>query len=366
MSDPRQGRPSASAIERRFLCPGSANAERGLVEPEVDAKDVKDDGIQIHAALAGDTDALLKLSSANLTVYEEMRDKAAGIVAEFGFDPNRFHAEQRVWMNDEFSGQPDRVYIDGVRSLCIDFKSGFLPVTTASENPQLATLAVLVIKNYAVAKVTVAIIPRFGRIKETAVYDLSSAQSALEHIRFIIAESEKPDAPRRAGDKQCRYCLASTRCPEYLAFASTALAVKESTLPSIPADQLALAIDRISAALNLIDALKAEGKRRLAEGDPEFSKLYELTKGRRQRDITDLPELFNRARAMGVTDAEFTAQCAIDFGAVDKDGSGSGLKFLIHQKTGLKGTALNQKADELLTGIVKVSRTAGSLKRRET
>lgn len=378
MDDPRQNLPSASGIERRYLCKGSANAEANLVEPADEANDVKDSGVQIHAALSGDTEALMALSSDDLAVYEDMSRKSYESAERHGFDPARFIAEERLWFPvkggstgkpPEFSGQPDRVYLQDGRGLVQDYKAGFLPVTTAKDNPQLATLAVLAIANYGIAEVTVEIIPRFGAIKESATYDLQSATGALEFIRFIIAESNKPDALRTPSNKACKYCLAARhiRCPEFQAYAATALAIQPETLPALPSDKLAAAIDRIPAALKLIDDLKAEGKRRLAAGDEEFSKLYELTKGRKTREITDLPELFKRVKALhsSITDEIFTAQCSIDLGTVDKDGAGRGLKWLVHIATDLKGALLDRKTDEVLAGIVEEGRTAGSLKPKE-
>ncbi len=352
MTDPRQGRPSASQIEQRWLCPGSANAQRGL--PEV-ATDVSDDGTKIHAALAGESDPT-SLSQVNRTVYDEMNEKLAKSAEMFGFDPLKFKAEKRLWFFDEFSGQPDRVYLRDGMAYLPDVKSGFLPVTPAPTNPQLATLAILAIHNYGVARVAVAIIPRFGKVKETAEYTPESAMGALTFIRQIIADSEKPDAPRKAGDKQCRYCLAKTRCPEYLAFTSVALTVRENSLPAMPAEQLASICDKLSAVDGLVKSIKAEAKKRIADGDPEFMKLYGLTDGRKTRTIVNLVELFARVRSLGVSDEDFTAACSLELGSLEK---------LVGQATMLTGKALEKKCEALLAGLVDVGRTAGSLKRKD-
>lgn len=369
VTNPRRGKLSASGIEQAFLCPGAPNAQRAIPEIVNDEGGVRDSGVRIHAALSGDIDALQKLSSPDLSVYEDMRDKAGELVESLGFDPNRFIAEQRIYFpdadNPEFSGQPDRVYLRDGKALTLDWKSGFLPVTTADKNAQLATLAILTIHKYGVSEVTVCIVPRFGKIKETATYDLSSATSALEFIRWIIAESEKPDAPRRAGNKQCKYCRFAPHCPEYHEFSMAVQKVEHAELPTISSADLAQLIDRIPAVLNLCEKLKDEGKRRLDAGDEEFSKLFELTQGRKTRKITDLFALYNRCKLLGASDAAFTGQCTIDLGAVDKDGNGKGLKYLIHVHTGLKGKALDQKTEEVLSGLIEVGRTAGSLKRKD-
>lgn len=362
MSDPRQGKRSASGIESLWLCPGKANAERGLAELEPD--DVQRSGVKIHDALAGKREPQ-SLDSDELSTFEHMRDEAARLAALHGFKPEKFHPERRLWFENEFSGEPDRVYIEGVRALCVDFKSGWLPVTKAAENPQLACLGVLTIHNYGVARVTVAIIPRFGRVKEVAEYDLTSAGLALGFIRQIIADAEKPDAPRKAGDKQCKYCRFSPRCPEYRQFAMAVVRAEGVELPTLPSSDLAKLIERIPAVLNLCERLTDEGKRRLAAGDEEFSKHYELTKGRSTRTITNIAELYNRCKAIGISDTDFTRQCDIPFGVAGENGVGFGLNQLVHNATKLNGKALKEKVKELLSGVIEEGRTAGSLKKRD-
>lgn len=365
MSDPRQGKSSASGVEGIWLCPGKANAEAGLPELPSPAEDVKDSGIAIHAALAGDILALKGLSSDDMAVYEEMSRKADELAVKHGFDPELFHAEQRLWYGTEFSGQADRLYKQSVRALLIDFKAGFIPTTDSASNPQLAALAVLAIRNYNVARVTVAIIPRFGAVKEVAEYDLDSAQAALTMIRNIIAKSQEPDAPRIPGPRQCLYCRFKRQCPEYAEYVHAVATIPKVSLPTLPADKLASAIERITAVLDLVEALKAEGKRRLRENDPEFSKFYRLTEGRKLSEITDIVTVFKRMEALGIKDGEFTAQCTIQKGAVDKNNNGVGLKYLIRKATGLRGEALNEKLKEVLSGCTTETRSDGSLKRKD-
>lgn len=361
MSDPRKGLPSASSIERRFLCPGSANAERGL---PVQSNDDADSGTRIHAALAGDVRELEKLSSDEHAVYERMREEAANLVERLGFDPNHYIAEQRLWFDEIFSGQPDRVYLKDGSALVIDFKTGHREVTDAARNPQLAVLGVLAVHTYGVARVTVAIVPRFGKVKEIAEYDLESATAALHFIQSIIVVSEDPEAKRVPGEDQCRYCLARLRCPEFQAHASTALALKKETLPDIPNEQLVQALDRIGMAKSLIKALEAEARRRIATGDEEFNKFYYISEGRTNREIVDLPTLYQRCKELNISDATFTGACSIPIGEV-KGEKITGIKGLVHTALKLKGTALDKKVDELLVGCVEESKTAGSLKRKE-
>lgn len=344
------------------LCPGSRAAEKDL--PDIIVADDGEEGTLIHDALADDIAAYSKLSSDQMTVFEEMNRKAIKVAETHGFDHYECESHRRFWFDNDFSGEVDRIYRQDTRALICDFKCGFLPVTESARNPQLATLAVLAIKNLYVAEVIVQVIPRIGKMPEPAIYDLEAANAAYGEIQNIIADAAKPDAPRVAGDKQCKYCRFRTQCPEFGAYASVALAVKKADLPSLPADRLALALDRIPAANDLIKALKAEAKRRLAEGDEEFSKLYTLTEGRDVRTVVNLPTLFEKVKELGVTVDDFTANCSMDIGGVEK-GVGRGLKGIIHASTGAKGKALDEKTAELLVGCVETNTTAGSLKRIE-
>lgn len=344
------------------LCSGSQQAQRGL--PDIIVADDGESGTRVHDALADDPVAYSKLSSDELTVFEEMGGKARKMAERFEFNPEKFESHVRLWFDEEFSGEFDRMYRTETRALICDFKSGWLTVTDSAENPQLAALAILAIRNYHVAEVVVGIIPRMGKVPEPAVYNLESATAALEKIREIIARAEMPDAPRVAGDKQCKYCKARTSCPEFQAYASVALSVQKDLIPALPADRLALAIDRIPAANTLIAALKAEAKRRIAENDPEFIKLYGLSEGRNVREIVKLPDLFARVQPLGVTVDQFTAACSMNIGGVKK-GVAKGFVGLVHMATGLKGKSLDDKSETLLEGFVEVSKTQGSLERKE-
>lgn len=359
---------SASAVEQAYLCPGSRNAQEGL--PELDAaEDVKESGIRIHAALAGDTEALLELSSEEQSTYEHMSRKAHQLVERHGFDTNNFIAEERIWFNDDFSGQPDRVYLKDGKALCIDFKSGFLPVTTAPENPQLATLAILVIHKYGVAEVTVAIIPRFGAIKETATYTLETAGAALLKIQEIIAAAEIPDAPRVPGERQCKYCRARLRCPERLNLNLAVSRTDTSTIPALTGAELSVHLGLIPRIEAIVNDLRAEAKRRLKANEDVPG--YFLKDGTPRETIVELPEVFERVKALGVTLKDFQQECGITKGEAKKETKkhgeeARGLKGLIWKATGLYGKALDEMMDQILDGCVEVGeKPEPQLKRKE-
>ncbi|HEX2880503.1 MAG TPA: DUF2800 domain-containing protein [Polyangiaceae bacterium] len=371
--DPRAGRPSASQIEQMFLCPGSWSAQRGLPELPPDNANVRDSGIRIHAALAGDVRELETLSSDEMTTYEEMTRKTQELVEKHGYDQNNFIAESRMWFGSEFSGQPDRAYRALPRLLIIDYKAGFLPVTTASENPQLACLGVLGIHTYGAAEVTVAIIPRFGAIKECATYSLESAEAALVKIREIIEDAEKPEAPLRPGDKQCLYCRAKFRCGVRLNQLKTLAPVDSKLLPTLTGEQLVELLDIAPRIEKIITDIRAEAKRRLKSNEDVPG--YYLKEGSPRDSITDLNTVFERLKTLGVTVEQFTSECGITKGEAKRVGKDpvknpeecSGLRGLIWKANPeFYGKKLEAKLDEILEGCTETGEAPEpQLKRKE-
>jgi len=123
----------------------------------------------------------------------------------------------------KLSGTPDQVYFWFPRKTALvnDLKSGFAAVERAELNLQLRGYAVLVGDTEPVERVYVSILqPRLWSHRDRvtlARYEAEDLSRARDEVYGIIAATEAPDAPLRAGEEQCRYCRAKLLCPAFRA-----------------------------------------------------------------------------------------------------------------------------------------------------
>jgi hypothetical protein len=120
-------------------------------------------------------------------------------------------------------------------SLVVDLKSGFAIVERAELNLQLRGYAVLVDDNTDnVDEHYVAILqPRLWSPSERITlsrYVEEDIERARAQINAIIDATEKPDAPLKAGEEQCRYCKARLICPAFRAALALPVAAFKSEL----------------------------------------------------------------------------------------------------------------------------------------
>ena len=131
IEDERQGLPSASGMQRLFLCPGSWNAERKCpVDEESDDAAL---GTMLHVHMEQgtmpedpeDAEAVAWCRETEISLcekYLEMSDFSKDLLRE------QFMREVRYFEKDGmFSGKPDLVVYWGRRALVIDYKFAFLP-----------------------------------------------------------------------------------------------------------------------------------------------------------------------------------------------------------------------------------------------
>lgn len=346
MTDERKSRPSASGIEQMQLCPGSWRAQQGLLDtPNADSES----GDRIHAALAGDIDALNALSSDELSIYEVLSDKAAMIAESLGFPADaRRVVEERLWYYEPnsvvFSGKADRIYLHDREALIVDFKSGWNEVEEAAGNPQMAALAVL-LKAHSLGdslwKIHVGIIP--ANAKATiATYDAEALLKAELTILHIIAEADKENAQRIPGDKQCRYCRARNQCPERLAQKNALEPVQRLSLPALSPTDLAGYLGKLPAIKKIISDLESEAKARIERGEDVPG--YALKAGSPREVIGNLPVIHARCEKLGINTEQFTDACSLTKTAA---------KEMIQRATGKKGKALDTELDSLISGCTK-------------
>lgn len=295
MPDERLNLPSASGFERLSLCRGSFNLEQQAPEPPKDASATE--GTKIHYALQhGLVD---DLGEEEIMYHACKRQERAAVFAAFGeIDPDAIGGltvlrEERlhIYEGDKVasSGKYDVLYGNAATDtyLIIDYKTGNQPATPAPENLQLRGLAVALHQLWKPKLIYAAIIQPKVPSNPLSItsYDQESIRYAEHEILKLLDEAMDPDAPRTAGEKQCRWCKAKSICPEAEQFAlavvpEQALLVKEGRktvvqLPMLTGEQLADTLPKILIAETIFKAMKAEAKARLKD-DPYSIPGYRL------------------------------------------------------------------------------------------
>jgi hypothetical protein len=200
----------------------SRSLERTIPEVAEADKD-RDGGTLIHAALAGDIDALKLLTPEQVESKEEcerLEYEEASKLIEID-QPHAVYREQRRWLHDPktlmpiFSGQPDIERVQGKTAVICDWKSGWIGAERAEQNAQIMCLAVLAASQWDVERVFGLIIQPHAFPRVSVVeYGPADLVNAERIIRDVLSKSEEPDAPRVAGD-HCRFCKGKLQCVEY-------------------------------------------------------------------------------------------------------------------------------------------------------
>lgn len=222
-------RTSASGLGRRYLCPGSARMEAGL--PDEESEFGREATLLHRYATDPALDrAFLKPNQRDLLSRAD--ELLAEVLGRLAFDPTgEIHIEQPLVTRDgRLPGRPDNAFHwpEGKTLLINEFKFGYNLVDRAELNLQLRGYAVLGYDNYQpTAMVYVSIVqPRapYGERISLARYETEHIEKARAQINRILDESEKPDAPLRAGEEQCQYCRAKLICPAFRAAMTTGIA----------------------------------------------------------------------------------------------------------------------------------------------
>ena len=356
MNDSRRGRPSCSALERLYHCPGSWALSK--VAPPQETSDDAASGNRIHAVLAGQAEENT-LNDDELWCKNrclELRDealKACGIT-----EPELVLMEDRFWLDSELSGQADYLAIGQGKCLIVDYKTGRNDTVIAKDNRQLAGLVACASWEFADPRIQsfyVAIVAPYQQEKLTmaAYIGEDAVLGAKDEALSILWEAEKDNAPRKAGD-HCHYCPALAICPEAQGRPRAALirlsgelsaATKENVAEAaqkLPIGDLASLMDEYHLRQWANEAIIAEVKRRLKAGEDVPG--YALESGPPREKIVDSMSLYARLAPHGVTDVEFCKAVTVTKEALEN---------LTRSKTGLKGRPLKDKLRELCDGITE-------------
>lgn len=376
--DVRQGLTSASNAEADLLCPGRHLAQRGLTSS--DSKDAAS-GTLVHAAFAGTMEAETLSGPQRKTVergkvieqyvalnwFDAHGDDLAG---EGGAIEKRAHRELRLWayLNGQkiHSGGIDALWLAGNMKYALieDLKSLFGDIEDAASNQQLRDYAALVYLNYGCEQVSVFINQPNVRWKledqKLITYEAADLERAAKEMKERVLASQKLDAPRVPGKKQCNFCLAAgtSRCPESLSVVSEfSWQYKDSWAfwePSRRGSFIDTAKTTVKLAEKALDVAKSELKK-----DPSWAEGWRVTDDQAVRSVESAAEAVEAltdafADCANLIREDIAASCKLSITDLEA----------IHAKYSKADTAEDRRAEfKVLFGhLIKTSTRSGSLK----
>lgn len=344
----RGDRPSCSSFGRYSQCAGSFQI--GLLVPRDEGGEAAKLGTDVHEALA--TGKVETLTEEGETIYSlclyHLQKLHAEIVTGTITDT---HVEQRLWWNDEWSGQSDRIDLwGGDAALVTDWKTGRGEVEPAATNMQLRGLAVLAKRRFpSLKKIYVAIIAPMAGGVTLAEYDEEGLAAAKDEVLELISEISKEHAPRTPTPSACKYCPARAVCPEVT---EKALALPDSPAPTtLTTEKLGELLLVSEYVEDYITALRAEAKNRLAQGVPV--KGWFLKDGAKKRAIEDPTAAYN-ILAEKMSPEDFAGACSVSVTSLEK---------AYAKCTGLKGKSAKEAFEAELASVITTKQNASSLAR---
>lgn len=366
IKDERQGLPSASGMQRLFLCPGSWNAERKCPHDE-ESEDAAM-GTMLHACMEQGT---TPEDPEDAEAVAWCREKEDFLCNKYlgSTDVSRYREVRLFERGDRlFSGKPDMVAVGTRRALVVDYKFGRLPVAAAECNLQLSALAVLVMDMFedgAVDEVFVCILQPYASRKEPAVcrYTRESVEQARAFFRACIEQAQDEHAPLKPSEKACRYCRAQSSCPAVkLALVNVTSGDLTAAWEEWSPEKRREAYDLAKLAKKWAASVEAKVKADL-KAELEIPGLC-LTSGKKAFTVTDAAAAFQILNGLfpdDITAQAFTACCKVGITDLDK---------LVHsvRKAADAGAKVAESKDWLrktLAGCAEVKVSDGSVKEVE-
>jgi hypothetical protein len=297
-----------SSMMRRKLCPGSAGAEFGL--PELKTSGDADEGNLLHDAVAQmiltgqmppklDAEQMESVEKCFNVFKSAMGDNSWPMMIEAMVKIANPHKN-----NEELTfGTIDAAIIKENEIVLFDWKMGREMVESPKNNLQLATYAVG-LHNIFPEKSSVSANIFQPRINSFASHTFTEFDNILVFIANVIAECEKSDAMRIAGEEQCKYCKARATCPECLELLKQLPAVIPPCDIASP-DVLYDLWRRARRAEKIVEAIKAACRSYAEQNGGKCGNLT-LEKGRVSREISDLNQAYVRLSGL-MTNQEFVS-----------------------------------------------------------
>lgn len=359
MSDERFGWPSASAMNRLALCPGSWNLSQHA-PPQPTSADAES-GNRIHKALeipGFDLDSLTDDEFNTVKTCIALENK---LIAEtIGQAVGTIRESRMKSQALRVSGKADSVHVNGDTALILDYKTGRGDVEDANKNLQLRTLAALRLLNFGTSQIYVAIIqPWVSPQVSVAKYDWRDLNRAVDEVDAILKAARSEDAPRIPSEKACKYCPAKVICKEAaqvlleVAEPPTGYAVgitPETHVAALTSENLGLLLKRAKLAESIIEAARDEAKRRLENGEQVDG--WQLKDGAEQEEITDPQGVFGEFVKTGGTADQFLKAVKVTKGK---------LKEQVKAATGKTGRELESQLARILCGFTTKKQKAKTL-----
>lgn len=329
---------SGSNLYRRELCPGSAAAEDGLPEFEVDNFFAKK-GTRLHEIEAEgelDDSGLKLLEKRAIMKNERLSNEfVAGIFRHLQLgDPGTpvIYRERELFFYDHrlepvaplMAGHADEIrhYPKHNIAFVFDSKFGLHPVTQADSNLQLGFYTVAAADDIGGEKFYAAIRQPFLKAPQDfhhVQYLPGDVDDMRDKILAIVAATEAEDAPRRPSVDACWFCRAkgTAKCPESLAFLED---VQRAQIKTMRPDHLESIADSIRMTAEIIESWKAQ-MRFILKNYPHLIKTYELgveTKTHAIKNAVAARNAVARSEMLGnpgqdlsAMDAEFLGACKV-------------------------------------------------------
>lgn len=376
VNDPRQGETSASNAEYDLACPARHLAQKGLEEPK--SSDDATTGSRVHFALsAEDNYFLTTVTLAEREIFDACREiEKRQVIKFFGQNPvgrirafrERSDGSTRLWVRIpgpngkvfRHSGQPDVVFVNGVRALIVEYKTLAGDVPDAPSNQQLRDQAALAAGNYKVDEVgTVVVQPLVTHDPVICLYDKAALERATREMFDRVRASNDPTSKPFPGERQCAFCLAKTRCLEYQRWAGGMvpgmLSLLDVPVSAWTPEQCAMFLAKKSVAQKWLDGCHDEIYARL-EKDPEGVPGYYLKPGAKKETITDAQKVFERFTLLGGKLEQFMGCIAVGKRKLEEQ---------VSAVTGARGKSLSDAIKTLTNGLTQVSQNKPSIAKRE-
>ena len=368
VKDERQGRPSASGMQRLFLCPGSWQAEKKC--PVDDESEDAALGTMLHACMEQGT---MPEDPEDAEAVARCREMENALCKKYLGEEIRYALvwrESRVFERVDrlFSGKPDMVAVRDFKALVVDYKFGRLPVAAAECNLQLSALAVLVMDMFDegdIDEVFVCILQPYASRKEPAVcrYTRESVEQARAFFRACIEKAQDEHAPLKPSEKACRYCRAQSSCPAVkLALVNVTSGDLTAAWEEWSPEKRREAYDLAKLAKRWAASVESKVKADL-KAEVEIPGL-KLSPGKKAFTVTDPAAAFQILNGLfpdAITAAAFTGCCKVGITDLDK---------LVHgvRKAADAGAKVDESKNWLrktLAGCAEVKVSDGSVKEVE-